>query len=317
MTETEHADSPPSSLEEILQGWHELTLRVQQLEAEREALEQDNKTLRVLLERVIEHRHKSHNELVLIITNLVSKLPINDVGAIVARLVEHNTSCGQQLAALSKGTVDAAVPQPMILKTLDQTKRDLLAALKPIIEELIKADTPLETEMLRSLTDEPELFFSPRVVRANRCFVKGYLPRERVLKEFGDASLVFFNDVTTDPKLNPNPKSEEIALAFKTDFEPLLQANPGILPDKRQELSALCRRIQRSKSSTDEARRQKNLFLRMSFILDLLHFYDNQSTEAPDAIFAQRLPPGFLTPDRAPCFCYNPTRLCSQFFRPM
>ena len=30
---------------------------------------------------------------------------------------------------------------------------------------------------------KPELFFSPSVVRANRCFIKGYLPRERMVRE--------------------------------------------------------------------------------------------------------------------------------------
>src|SRR5438445_4824003 len=290
MTETEHAAPAPASVEEMQHGWHELTLRVEQLEGERAVLEQDNKTIRFLLEQVIDHRQKSHNELVLIITTLVSKLPINDVGAIVARLVEHNTNCSQHLAALVKGTAEAAIPQPEILKTLDQTKRDLLGALKPIIEQFIKAETPLETDLLQSLLEHPELFFSPRVVRANRCFAKGYVPRERVLKEFGESGLAFFNDVTTDAKLNPNPKPEEIALAFKNDFEALFQLNPGILPEKRQELLGLYQRIQRSKAATEEARLQKNLFLRMSFILDLLHFYDNQGTEAPDAIFAQRLP---------------------------
>ena len=42
-------------------------------------LEQENKSLRFLLERVIDHRHKSHNELVLIMTNLVSKLPLKEI----------------------------------------------------------------------------------------------------------------------------------------------------------------------------------------------------------------------------------------------
>src|SRR5438093_1617293 len=201
MTATEHPAAAPPSIEEIQQGWHELMLRVGQLEAEKMALEQENKSLRFLLERVIDHRQKSHNELVLIMTNLVSKLPLNDLGAIVGRLVEHNTNVSQYLAALIKGTAEAQLPQPTILKTLEQTKRDLLAALKPAIEDLIRFETPLEPEMLQSLLAQPELFFSPRVVRATRCFVKGYLPRERVLKEFGKEALVFFNDTTTDPKL--------------------------------------------------------------------------------------------------------------------
>ena len=290
MTGTEHVASTPASMEEIQQGWPELKLRVGQLEAEKLALDQENKSLRFLLERVIDHRQKSHNELVLIITNLVSKLPLNDLGAIIARLVEHNTNVSQYLAALIKGTVDVHLPQPAILKTLEQTKRDLLAELKPVIEDLIKFATPLETEMLQSLVAEPGLFFSPRVVRANRCFVKGYLPRERLVKEFGAEALVFFNDTTTDPKLNPTPKPEEIALAFKNDFETLFQQNPAVIPDKRRELMALYQRVQRSKASTEEARSQRHAFLRMSFLLDLLHFYENQSTEAPDAIFAQRLP---------------------------
>ena len=57
-----------ASVEEIQQGWHELTSRVGQLEAERNLLEQENKALRFLLERVIDHRQKSHSELVLLLT---------------------------------------------------------------------------------------------------------------------------------------------------------------------------------------------------------------------------------------------------------
>ena len=290
MTAPEQPAQPPASLEEIQQGWNALTLRVGQLEAEKIALDQENKALRSLLERVIDHRQKSHNELVLIMTTLVSKLPLNDLGAIVARLVEHNTNVSHYLAALVKGTVDVQLPQPEVLKTLEQTKRDLLAALKPAIDELIKSESPLQPEMLQSLIEHPELFFSPPVVRANRCFVKGYLPKERVIKEYGPEALPLFTDMTTDPKLNPNPKQEEIALAFKSDFEALLQQNSNANPDKRQNIVALYQRVQQSKANTERARSQRNAFLRMSFILELLHFYNNQNTEAPDAIFAQRLP---------------------------
>src|SRR5437016_8994122 len=122
MTGTEHVAPAPVSVAEVQQGWHELTLRVGQLEAEKEALHKENKSLRFLMERVIDHRQKSHNELVLIITNLVSKMPIKDIGAIVARLVEHNTSVSQYLTALIKGKADVHLPQPAVLRTLDQTK---------------------------------------------------------------------------------------------------------------------------------------------------------------------------------------------------
>src|SRR5205809_6580418 len=125
MTSTESAANAVASPEEVQKGWHELTLRVKQLEAERLAQEQENKTLRLLLERVIDHRQKSHSELVLLLTGLVSKLPINDVGVVISKLVEHNTNVSQMLAALGKGTAEAALPQPAILQTLDQTKRDL------------------------------------------------------------------------------------------------------------------------------------------------------------------------------------------------
>ena len=290
MTQTANAASPLASVEEIQQGWHTLTLRVAQLEAEKSALEHENKALRFLLERVIEHRQKSHGELVLLLTALISKLPINDVGVIVSKLVEHNTHVNQVLAALVKGTADADLPQPMVLKAMEQTKRELVAALKPTVEELIRLETPLERDMLLSLPGRPELFFSPKVARANRCWVKGQVPRERILKEFGDAALVFFQDVTTDPKLNPRPKPEEIALAFKPEFEALFQQHEKLLPDKRQELMELFRKVQRSKSHSDQARAQKNAFLKLSFMLELLHFYENQNTEAPDVLFAQRLP---------------------------
>ena len=134
---------------------------------------------------------------------------------------------------MTKGTVEAELPQPEVLKTLDQTKRDLLAALKQAAAELVKLDPPLEKELLESLCADPELFFSPRMVRANRCFIKGQVPRERVIREFGEEALVFFKDMTTDPKLNPRPKPEEIVLAFRSDFEALFQQQAALSPDQR------------------------------------------------------------------------------------
>ncbi|MEI7939863.1 MAG: hypothetical protein WCK27_24525, partial [Verrucomicrobiota bacterium] len=171
--EQKQAASPAAPMEDIQKGWHELKLRVEQLEADRGALQRENHALRVLLERGIDHRQKSHSELVTILTTLVSKLPLNDVGVIVSRLVEHNTNVSHALAALINGTVEVEIAQPEILKTLDQTKRDLLAALKQATEELAKLDPPLEKELLESLSADPKLFFSPRMVRANRCFAKG------------------------------------------------------------------------------------------------------------------------------------------------
>src|SRR6267154_5971058 len=92
------------SVEEIQKGWHELASRVGQLEAEKHTLEHDNKAVRALLERVIEHRQKSHGELVLLLTDLVSKLPINDIGVVVSKLVEHQNSVSHFLAGTIKGT---------------------------------------------------------------------------------------------------------------------------------------------------------------------------------------------------------------------
>ncbi|HWI58073.1 MAG TPA: hypothetical protein VNZ22_12665, partial [Bacillota bacterium] len=290
MTDRENVATTMAPVEEIQQGWQDLTSRVGQLEAEKQALEQDNKTLRSLVERVIEHRQHSHTELVLLLTNLVSKLPLNDVGVIVSRLVKHNTNVSQTLAALIKGTAEAALPQPTVLKTLEHTKRDLLAAIKPIVEELIHMETPLETEMLQGLITQPELFFAQRTVRANRCFVKGQVPRERVIREFGEAALAGFHDLTTDPKLNPHPKADEIVLGFKEDFEAWFAQNPGLLPDKRQELLTLHQKVQRGKAATEQARSQKNAFYKLSFLLELLHFYEHQNIIAPDVVFAQRLP---------------------------
>src|SRR5437867_9084954 len=118
---------PAASVDEIQEGWHDLKLRVDQLEAERAALEQENKGLRFLLERVIEHRQKSHSELVILLSSLVGKLPINDVGVIIAKLVEHNANVSEMCAALAKGKAEAAMPQPALLKALDQTKQELAA----------------------------------------------------------------------------------------------------------------------------------------------------------------------------------------------
>lgn len=267
-----------------------MTLRVQQLEAERAALEQENKELRSLLERVVEHRQKSHTELINLLSGLVSKLPINDIGVVVARLMEHNAHVTEVCAALAKGKVEATLIQPQMLRVLDQTKRDLRAELEPTVEEMIKLETPLEPAMLRALVTDPESFSSPAVVRAARCFIKGQVPRERVIREFGEAALIFFTDMTTDPKLNPRPKPDDIVLAFGGNFDALMQQNPGVIPDKREALQLLYRRVQRSRAATEEARAQKNVFLRLSFLLELIHYYDHQNTEAPDVIFAQRLP---------------------------
>ena len=291
MSQTENGASPVVSVDEIQRNWHDLQLRVQQLEAERNGQEQENKALRQLLERVIEHRKKSHGELVNVLTTLVSKLPINDIGVVVSRLVEHSNQVNEISATLSGGKADGALPPPDILKTLDKTKRDLTAAIKPLVEELLQLDAPFEAGMLQGLVTQPDSFFAPPMARANRCFVKGQVPRERIIREFGDAALVFFKDLTTDVKHNPRPKPEEIVLAFANDFDSLLVQNPGAVGAKKDELLALHQKIRQSRAATDAARAQKNAFLKLSFVIELLHYYENQSTESPDVIFAQRLPP--------------------------
>ncbi len=291
MSPTDNAPAVLVSTDEIQQGWHDLKLRVAQLEAERVALEKDGKELRTLIERVIEHRQKSHGELINLLSGLVGKLPLNDVGVIISKLMEHNTHVTEVCAALAKGKMEANQIQPQLLRVLDQTKRDLKAAVEPVVEELIKLDSPMDAAMLRSFVADPELFFSHAATRANRCFVKGQIPRDRVLREFGDMALLFFNDLTTDPKLNPRPKPDDIVLGFKPDFETLFQQNSTLLADKRPQLLALHQHVQRSRATTDEARAMKQAFLRLSFIIELLHYYLNQNTEAPDVVFAQRLPP--------------------------
>lgn len=281
---------PVVTLEEVQRDWTDLKTRVGQLEGERALLERENKTLRLLLERVVEHRQRSHGELILLLTGLVSKLPINDVGVVVAKLVEHNANVAEVCAALSKGSVESGLPQPTLLKNLEQAKHELVAAIKPAVEELIQSDAALEVELLRGLIAKPETFFSPAAVRACRCFVKGQVPRERILREFGEEALPLFNDLTTDPKLNPKPKPDEIVLAFKPDFEALLAQNAGLSAEKRQGLTALYQRIQKGRANTEAARAQKNAFQRMAFLLELLHYYEHQATEAPDVTFAMRLP---------------------------
>ncbi len=288
MTSTESAAVPVASPEEVQKGWHELILKVKQLEAECAAREQENKTLRTLLDRVIEHRQKSHSELVLILSGLVSKLPINDVGVVVSRLVEHNAHVSETCTALSKGKADAPLPQPMILKAMEQTRRELSTSVKSTVEELIASKSPLDADMLNAFVSHPDTFFSPPVVRATRGFIKGQVPRERVIKDFGDAALPLFNDMTTG-KLNPNPKPDEISLAFKNEFESVLPQS-SLSSDKQAKLKELYQQVQKSKAPTPEARAQRSLFLKLSFLLELVHYYDNQATEAPDVIFAQRMP---------------------------
>lgn len=287
MSEPLNGAAPVPSLEEIQRNWHDLTLRMQQSETEHRALEQENKALRALLEKVVEHRKKSHGELVNLITTLVTKLPISDVGVIVSRLVEHSAAVNEVSAALIHGKNEENLLQPAILRVLDKTKRDLTAAIKPLVEELIRLESPLDPGMLLGLTEKPESFFTPANVRASRGFVKGQVAREQIVKEFGEETLIFFKDLTTDPKHNPRPKPEEIMLGFKSEFEELLQQNPNVVSTKRADLAALHKKVRQSR----ESRAQKVAFLKLSFVLELLHYYENQSTESPDVIFAQRLPP--------------------------
>jgi hypothetical protein len=291
MAESENGAGPVPSLEEIQKGWQDLNLRVRQLDAELTTVEQENKSLRSLLERIVEHRQKSHAEMVGILTSLVTKLPINDIGVVVSRLVEHNAHVNEVCAALAKGKMDDNQLQPVILKVLERTKDELAAILKSTIAELIKLEAPFDAGLLQSLIEKPDNFHSPAFVRANRAFVKGQVPRERIVKEFGEEALIFFKDLTTDPKLNPRPKPEEIMLAFQNDFEKLLEQNPNTVSAKRNELTALHKKIQTSRAASDPARAQKNVFLKLCFAGELLHYYENQSTESPDVVFAQRMPP--------------------------
>lgn len=287
MSDTQNGAAPVPSLEEIQRDWQGMTERIRQSELECTVLEQENKALRSLLEKVVEHRKKSHGELVNLITTLVTKLPINDVGVIVSRLVEHTAAVNEVSAALIQGKNEENLLQPAILKALDKTKRDLTAAIKPLVEELISLDCVLDPAMLRDVVAHPESFFSPANVRASRAFVKGQVPREQILKEFGSEALVFFKDLTTDPKHNPRPRPEEIMLGFPGDFEELLRQNPGAAANRGAELCALHKRVRESR----ESRAQKVVFLKLSFILELLNYYENQNTESPDVVFAQRLPP--------------------------
>ena len=292
MSQPENTTPPaPASVDEIQKSWANLTLRVQQLETGNTALEHENKSLRQLLERAIEHRKKSHGELVNLITTLVSKLPINDVDVIVARLVEHNAHVGDISAALVNGKNEDNFLQPAILKALEKTKRDLHAAVKPLVEELIKLNAPLDPAMLQSFVEKPDNFFTPPAARASRGFVKGQIPRERILKEFGEEALIFFKDLTTDPKFNPRPKADEIMLGLAPDFDALQQQNPNAAAARRNDLVALAQKIRQSRAPGESARALKNAFLKLSFVIELLHYYENQSTESPDVIFAQRLPP--------------------------
>lgn len=279
-----------TSLEQMQKAWPELASRIGQLESDRNILEQENKALRSLVERVIEHRQKSHGELVLLLTGLVSKLPIGDVGFVVSKLVEHNNHVSEICATLTNSKPGAELPVPAVMKAYEQTKRDLAASLKPAVEELIQSGAPLPEEMLRSLVTQPKLFYSPAVVRATRCFLKRQVPRARIIQEFGEEALVYFNDMTTDAKLNPRPKPDEIVLSFKPDIEGLLKQNSPLPPEKNQALLVLYQKVQKSRAADGQAVAQKNAFLKLSILLELLNYYENQGTESPDVIFAQRMP---------------------------
>jgi len=275
------------ALEEIQRDWPDLKLRLQDTEVQCRVLEQENKALRGLLEKVVEHRKKSHSELVTLVTTLATKMPINDVGMIVTRLMEHGASVNEVCSAIISGRNEENFLQPAILRALDKAKNELTAAIKPLVEELIRLEAPLDPGQLRALIDQPEAFFTPAGRRANRAYVKGQVPQEQIVRDFGEEALGFFKNMTTDAVHNPRPRPEEIMLAFRSDFEDLLRQPSALAEAKRAGLVVLHRRIRQSR----EQRAQKEAFLKLSFVLDLLHYYANQNTELPDVVFAQRLPP--------------------------
>ena len=287
MAELQNVDGAAPALEEIQRDWPGVKSRLQDAELQCRVLEQENKALRGLLEKVVEHRKKSHSELVTLITTLATKMPINDVGTIITRLMEHGASVNEVCSALISGRNEENFLQPAILRALDKAKSELTAAIKPLVEELIRLEAPLDPVQLRALVEKPEIFFSPAGRRANRGYVKGQVPQEHIIRDFGEEALGFFKNMTTDAVHNPRPRPEEIMLAFRGDFEELLRQPSPLSEAKREGLLGLHRRIRQSR----EQRAQKEAFLKLSFVLELLHYYDNQNTELPDIIFAQRLPP--------------------------
>ena len=59
---------------------------------------------------------------------------------------------------------------------------------------------------------------------------------------------------------------------------------------KKEALTSLHKSVQVVKGATSDAREQKQAFARLSILMDLLRFYEKPGSEAPDAVFAQRLP---------------------------
>jgi len=287
MPEMQNVSAAVPTLEEIQRDWPDVRLRLQDAEVQCRVLEQENKTLRGLLEKVVEHRKKSHSELVTLVTTLATKMPINDVGMIVTRLMEHGASVNEVCSAIISGRNEENFLQPAILRALDKARGELTAAIKPLVEELIRLEAPLDPGHLRELIDKPEAFFSPAGRRANRGYVKGQVPQEQIIRDFGEEALGFFKNMTTDAVNNPRPRPEEIMLAFRSDFDELMRQPSPLAEAKREGLLVLHRRIRQSR----ELRAQKEAFLKLSFVLELLHYYANQNTELPDVVFAQRLPP--------------------------
>ena len=66
---------------------------------------------------------------------------------------------------------------------------------------------------------------------------------------------------------------------------------PTPFPPNETNSRRCTRKSRQSRAATEPARAQRNAFLRLCFAGELLHYYQNQTTESPDVVFAQRLPP--------------------------
>ncbi len=208
MAQTENDPGPVPSVEEIQKAWRELTLKVGQLDAELTAAQQDNKVLRSLMERMIEHRQRSHSEL---ITH--SHRPRRQIAP--QRPRRHRLAAGRAQRAGRRGFRQpcqgenrgrsAAARHPEGAGENQARPRHRLEGPPPGNWRGSTRHSRPASSSRSSSSRTP--FSRPPSSAPPAVTSRATSPRERVVKEFGEEALVFFKDLTTDVEIQSAPQA--------------------------------------------------------------------------------------------------------------
>jgi len=171
------------------------------------------------------------------------------------------------------------MPQPTVLKNRTNQTRFSLPPSSLAVEELIRLETPLEKRDLQSLVEQPDAFFFRRESSAPTMLRQRANPPRRVGAGIWRQALVFFNDMSTDAKAEPNPSRGD-RLIFKMISRRCSNKIPRSCPITRA-TDGVVSACQQSKAQPSMPARKSSRSPDSPSSSNCSISYQNQSTEAP------------------------------------